>query len=194
MFDLKKNIDSLKNNTIEFIPKVVVSIIIFIVTLTVANWIKSLIIGDNTNNIPPEYSSLKELYQKNSKKIFLYQIAEIVYYLIAAFGIIFAITNLGIQTATIFTILGTFVIAIGLSLQGVIGNIWAGLYISLSDLYKIGDNVKVNETNGTVNSFTLFNTQLIDADGKNQITIPNTMVLNNVLTNFSKFNGINKNI
>jgi len=194
MFDLKKNIDSLKNNTIEFIPKVVVSIIIFIVTLTVANWIKSLIIGDNTNNIPPEYSSLKELNQKKNKKIFLYQIADIVYYLIAAFGVIFAITNLGIQSATIFTILGTFVIAIGLSIQGVIGNIWAGLYISLSDLYKIGDNVKVNETNGTVNSFTLFNTQLIDADGKNQITIPNTMVLNNVLTNFSKFNSINKTI
>jgi len=194
MIDLSKSIDSLKNNTIDFIPKVVVSIIIFIITITVANWIRSVIIGDKTNNIPPEYSSLKELYQKNSKKIFLYQIADIVYYLIAAFGIIFAITNLGIQTATIFTILGTFVIAIGLSLQGVIGNIWAGLYISLSDLYKIGDNVKVNETNGTVNSFTLFNTQLIDADGKNQITIPNTMVLNNVLTNFSKFNGINKNI
>jgi small-conductance mechanosensitive channel len=194
MIDLSKSIDSLKNNTIDFIPKVVVSIIIFIITITVANWIRSVIIGDKTNNIPPEYSSLKELYQKNSKKIFLYQIADIVYYLIAAFGIIFAITNLGIQTATIFTILGTCVIAIGLSLQGVIGNIWAGLYISLSDLYKIGDNVKVNETNGTVNSFTLFNTQLIDADGKNQITIPNTMVLNNVLTNFSKFNGINKNI
>lgn len=194
MIDLSKNIDSLKNNTIDFIPKVVVSIIIYIVTMTVANWIRNIIIGDKTNNIPSEYSSLKELYQKNSKKIFLYQIADIVYYLIAAFGIIFAITNLGIQTATIFTILGTFVIAIGLSLQGVIGNIWAGLYISLSDLYKIGDNVKVNETNGTVNSFTLFNTQLIDSDGKNQITIPNTMVLNNVLTNFSKFNGINKNI
>lgn len=194
MIDLSKNIDSLKNNTIEFIPKIVVSIIIYIVTMTVANWIRNIIIGDKTNNIPSEYSSLKELYQKNSKKIFLYQIADIVYYLIAAFGIIFAITNLGIQTATIFTILGTFVIAIGLSLQGVIGNIWAGLYISLSDLYKIGDNVKVNETNGTVNSFTLFNTQLIDSDGKNQITIPNTMVLNNVLTNFSKFNGINKNI
>ena len=126
-----------------------------------------------------------------SKNLFYSELGEIIYYLIVTFGIIFAITNLGIQIATILTILGTFVIAIGLSLQGVIGNVWAGLYISLSNLYQIGDNIKINETNGIVNSFSLFNTQIIDLKTKAIMTIPNSMIQNNVLTNLSKI--YNKN-
>lgn len=190
MSNMIENLDKIKQDSIEFAPKIVISIIMLITFAIIADWIKNMISGKVSKHIDEENITLKQYYEKRSKKLFYQELGEIVYYLIISFGIIFAIINLGVQTATILTILGTFVVAIGLSIQGSITNVWAGLYISLSELYKIGDRIKINDKEGIVNTFSLFNTQLVDPMNNALMTIPNSMIQSNVLINYNALNNM----
>lgn len=184
-FDLVSGVKSLKQIVIDYAPRLLISILILVVFNHIADWAKNLIIGDNKIIVKSEHS----VHSDDSKNNLLYyHIASMAYYIINFFGLIFALTNLGIQTATILTILGTFIVAIGLSFQNTLSNIWAGLYITFAKLYKIGDLVKVNTTTGIISKFTLFNTTIIDKDLNVPVIIPNLQMQNNFITNFSGVN------
>jgi small-conductance mechanosensitive channel len=179
--------NNIKNGSINFIPKMVVSIIIFIAFAVLANIFKrhfsKLYLDDaiviEENNIKINISNNK------SRNIAYQQISYIVYYLIYVMGIFIALINLGVQTSTILAVLGIFVVGIGLSLQATIANIWAGLYISINKLFSIGDLIEVNKIKGYVQTFSLFNTVIIEKDNRTPIVIPNTMIQTNMLTNYS---------
>jgi small conductance mechanosensitive channel len=171
---------------IVFIPHLIISIIMIIIFYVVANWVRNMISQNILiNNYNSTDNVLSEIEQKRNKKIFFYELGEIAYYLIMIFGIIFSITNLGFQSATILTILGTLIVGVSLSMQSTIGNIWAGLYISLSQLYNIGDRIAINTVSGIVTNFTLFNTVVYDDKTNAEITIPNTIIQNGLLINYS---------
>ncbi len=178
---------NIKNGSINFIPKLVVSIIIFIAFGVLANIFKrqfsKLYLDDaiviEENNVKINISNNK------SRNIAYQQFSHIVYYLIYVVGIFAALINLGIQTSTILAVLGIFVVGIGLSLQATIANIWAGLYISTNRLFSIGDLIEVNKIKGYVQTFSLFNTVIIDKENRTPIVIPNTMIQTNMLTNYS---------
>lgn len=184
---LEDNVEKIKNQGFDTIPKFVISIIILIIFYVVATWLRDIISGKTkVFDITNKNFTLSEIAEKRSKSIFFYEIGEIVFYLIMIFGVVYAISNLGFQIPTAVAILGTFAVGIGLSVQNTIGNIWAGIYISLSHLYEIGDNIGIGTVSGKVVEFTLFNTVVFDEKTKAEITIPNTTIQNGLLTNFSK--------
>lgn len=186
MATIGETFENIKNNLIDFIPHLIMSIIMFIIFYVVANWARDIISKNMLiNNYNSSDNVLSEIEQKRNKKIFFYELGEIAFYLIIIFGVIFSITNLGIQTPTILTILGTFIVGVSLSMQATIGNIWAGLYISLAQIYNIGDRISINTISGIVTNFTLFNTVVYDDKTNAEITIPNTIIQNGLLTNFS---------
>jgi small conductance mechanosensitive channel len=101
-----------------------------------------------------------------------------------------AIVPLGIQPATLLAVFGTTGIAIALSMQGVLTNMVSGVYISVNDLFKLGDTLEVvdssgNHYKGTVTSFNLFNT-IINTDKDTTVTVPNTYIQNNMITIFQE--------
>ena len=164
-----------------------------IIFFTIANLIRDLINGKGfiKKYFNVESNVLTEYEQLRNKNIFFHELGEIAYYLIVCFGIIFAITNLGIQTPTILTILGTLIVGISLSMQGTIGNIWAGLYITIANLFNVGDKIGITLVNGktftgNVVEFTLFNTVIFEEQLNSQMTIPNSTIQNGLLSNFSK--------
>lgn len=197
MSDVFKNITNIsigdsfqkfKNDATEMVPKLIISIIMIILVFTVADWIRNIINGRRVlnNNFFDSNSIFGEFEQQRKKKIIYYQLGEIIYYLIIIFGITFSITNLGFQTPAVLTILGTFIVTIGISMQGLIGNIWAGIYISIIQLYDIGDKISISTVTGTVINYTLFNTVIFDEKTNSEITIPNATIQNGLLTNFSR--------
>jgi small-conductance mechanosensitive channel len=197
MSDVFKNITNIsigdsfqkfKNDATEMVPKLIISIIMIILVFTVADWIRNIINGRRVlnNNFFDSNSIFGEFEQQRKKKIIYYQLGEIIYYLIIIFGITFSITNLGFQTPAVLTILGTFIVTIGISMQGLIGNIWAGIYISIIQLYDIGDKISISTVTGTVINYTLFNTVIFDEKTNSEITIPNTTIQNGLLINFSR--------
>lgn len=90
----------------------------------------------------------------------------------------------GIATTSFIAILGAAGLAIGLALQGSLGNFAGGVLILLFRPYKVGDVINVSGVTGTVQSIEILNTVLSTPDNR-RIIVPNGTAANSILTNFS---------
>lgn len=90
----------------------------------------------------------------------------------------------GIPITTFVTILASCGLAIGLALQGALGNLAGGLMILIFKPFRIGDYVTAGGESGTVEDITVFYTILTTVDNK-RITVPNGNVMNNSVTDYS---------
>ncbi|PHR60117.1 MAG: mechanosensitive ion channel protein MscS [Robiginitomaculum sp.] len=91
-------------------------------------------------------------------------LSSIVKYVITAFVFIAAISKLGVETAQFVAMLGAATLAIGLALQGTLGNVAAGVMLMLFRPYKIGDYVDVAGQEGIVDDISIFTTELASLD------------------------------
>lgn len=98
--------------------------------------------------------------------------------------VLFAVSMLGIEMTAIIGLLAAAGFAIGMALQGFLGNFASGLTILFLRPYKVGDWVKVSDHFGKCTSIQIFNTTLVTPNDKTLI-IPNGQVTDNIITNFS---------
>ena len=92
----------------------------------------------------------------------------------------------GVQATSFVAVLGALTLAIGLSLQGALGNIAAGVMIMLFRPYKMGDYIEIDGQAGTVKDINLFQTILATVDNV-KIIVPNTQAIDGPIKNFSGF-------
>jgi len=112
-------------------------------------------------------------------------IMSIINILLLIVVILAAVKNLGVDTTSFIAILGAAGLAIGLALQGTLGNIGSGVILILFRPFEVGDTISTGGETGTVESISLFNTTLLTPDNK-VILIPNSTVAGGSITNFSK--------
>ena len=91
----------------------------------------------------------------------------------------------GINTASFVAVLAAAGFAVGLALQGSLGNFAAGIIILVFKPYKIGDWVEIKEKFGKISDIQIFNT-IVTTPGMKTLIIPNGEVINGIVTNFSK--------
>ena len=94
---------------------------------------------------------------------------------------------LGIPTTSFITALASCGVAIGLALQGALGNLAGGIMILVFKPFKVGDYITTSATAGTVSNITIMYTVLTTPDNK-IITIPNGTLTNSVIENYSSSN------
>src|SRR6267142_592685 len=83
-----------------------------------------------------------------------------------------------------FQVLGAFVIlGVGIALQGVLGNVIAGLTIIFTKPFRVGEHVEVVGMKGDVHTIELFSTTLLHPD-QSRIIIPNRKIVGEILHNF----------
>ncbi|GAA6166384.1 mechanosensitive ion channel family protein [Sessilibacter corallicola] len=111
-------------------------------------------------------------------------ITNIIYYLILAFVIIAALSQVGIQTASLIAVLGAAGLAVGLALQGSLSNFAAGVMIILFKPCKTGDFIEAGGAMGTISEIGIFATILLTPDNKT-IIVPNSNITGGNITNFS---------
>ena len=111
--------------------------------------------------------------------------AALVRYLIVAIGLIAVLQQLGVQATSVLAVLGAASLAIGLALQGTLGNVAAGVMILLQRPYRVGDKVELNGRQGVVTGVDLFNTKLLDYDG---LTLyqPNGKIFGELIVNITE--------
>lgn len=112
---------------------------------------------------------------------FLHNFIETVLYVIL---IISLVNLLGIPMASIITVLASCGVAIGLAMQGALGNIAGGLMLLFFHPFKAGDYIKASDVEGTVAGISLVYTELLSVDHK-RITIPNGSLMNANVVNYS---------
>jgi small conductance mechanosensitive channel len=100
------------------------------------------------------------------------------------FVVIAALSQLGIDTTSLVALLGAAGLAIGLSLQGSLGNFAAGVMLIVFKPFQKGHFVEVAGTTGSVDSISIFTTVLTTPDNK-EVIVPNGSIIANNITNFS---------
>jgi len=110
--------------------------------------------------------------------------ASIVRYTLMAFVVVAVLDRFGVQTTQIIAVLGAATLAIGLSLQGTLSNVAAGVMLILFRPYRIGDFVELAGRRGVVRDVNIFITELSTPDNV-KIVLPNGQCWGAPIMNFS---------
>jgi len=108
----------------------------------------------------------------------------VIRYAIIAFVVIAVLQKFGVQTTSLVAALGAGALAIGLALQGTLGNVAAGIMIAFMRPYRIGDFVEINGQEGEVVDLDLFFTQLATLDDR-RIYVPNSQAVSDPIVNYT---------
>ena len=91
---------------------------------------------------------------------------------------------LGFETTTLITMLGAMAFAVGMALQGSLGNFAGGVLLLVFKPFKAGDFIEAQGHTGKVVALQIFQTILRTSDNK-QVVIPNGDLSNGTIVNYS---------
>lgn len=91
---------------------------------------------------------------------------------------------LDIPIASLVAVFSVVGVAVSLSVQGILSNLFSGLIILLTRPFKVGDFVKIGETSGTVQRIGMFHSVLLTVDGKDAF-VPNSSITAANIENYS---------
>jgi small conductance mechanosensitive channel len=103
---------------------------------------------------------------------------------ILAFTLIAVLSKLGVQTTSFVAVLGAAGLAVGLALQGSLGNFASGVLLLIFRPFKKGEYVEAAGTAGVIQEIGIFVTTLFTPDNK-KVIIPNSQITGGVITNYS---------
>jgi small conductance mechanosensitive channel len=93
--------------------------------------------------------------------------------------------QVGIETTSFIAVFSAMAFAVGLALQGSLGNFASGVLILLFRPYKVGDLITANGLSGRVTEIQIFNTILLTPQGK-KIIIPNGKMTEGAIENIGE--------
>jgi small conductance mechanosensitive channel len=99
--------------------------------------------------------------------------------------VIMALQNIGVQLLPLIAGLGVAGAAVALAMQGVLGNVAAGLNIIFSKPFRVGDYVAIAGVHGEVLDIRLSTTTLGHAD-LSRVVIPNRKIVGEILHNYGR--------
>ncbi len=89
---------------------------------------------------------------------------------------------IGVQTASIGSIIASISVAIGLAVQGSLSNFAGGLVILVTRPFKVGDFIQAQGVEGKVEDIRMFYTHLATTDNK-VVLVPNGILSSGVIVN-----------
>ncbi len=113
-------------------------------------------------------------------------VVSLAYFAIMAFTGIAVIERFGVQTAGLVAMLGAAGFAIGMALQGTLGNFASGVMILLFRPFKAGDVIEAAGVKGKVVEIQIFSTTIATPDNV-RIIVPNGSLYGGTIKNFSGY-------
>jgi small conductance mechanosensitive channel len=154
---------------IVFGPRLVVAILIMTAGIFAARWISR-----------PADNLLERMHVDLAVRQLL---TRIVYALVLLLFIIMALQNLGVELLPLIAGLGIAGAGIALAMQGVLGNLVAGLTIIFTRPFRIGEYISIVGEEGEVVDIGLFSTVLTHPD-RSRVVLPNRKIVGEVLHNY----------
>ncbi|WP_339633712.1 mechanosensitive ion channel family protein [Bizionia echini] len=119
-------------------------------------------------------------YEESLKKFLLNLMSALLKVLL----VITLLGTLGVPTTSFAAVIAAAGLAIGLALQGSLGNFAGGVLLMIFKPIKIGDFIEAQGESGTVKEIEIFTTKLNTTDNK-EIIIPNGALSNGNIVNYS---------
>ncbi len=120
-------------------------------------------------------------------------IVRVIKLLIIAFVGIMAIGQMGIQITPLIAGLGVIGVGASLAMQGLLGNLVAGLTIIFTKPFTIGEYIELLGVYGQVTDIALFSTTLLHAD-MSHVIVPNRKVVGEILHNYGKIRQLDMSV
>lgn len=157
--------------SIAYGPKVLTAILIMVVGVFVARWVAGLFQRwlEKMQLEPPVKELLLRLVRLGVLLLFL----------------LLALQNLDVQLLPLLAGLGVAGAGIAFAMQGVLGNLFAGLTIIFTKPFRVGEYVSMVGVEGRVESIELFNTKLSHPD-LSKVVVPNRKIVGEILHNYGK--------
>jgi len=144
--DITKYQDIVITWAISFVPKIILAGTVLFIGLFVAKKVNVLI-----------YKTLEKAGLEKEILDFLHSLIDILLKIVV---VLIAASIVGVKMTALIGLLAAAGFAIGLALQGFLGNFAAGLTILFFRPYRIGDWVNVSDHFGKVKNIQIFNTTL----------------------------------
>lgn len=109
-----------------------------------------------------------------------------VHWIIVLSGFLVVLNVLGIDIATIITLVVIVAIVVGLIVQGTLKDISSGAILALFQTYEVGDVIRIGDRDGTVIDFRFINTLIQDLQSTTLVTVPNNIIQKSIVINFSR--------
>jgi small conductance mechanosensitive channel len=155
----------------KFGPKILAALVVLVVGFIIARWLgKALLAGLNKRDMEPPMRML------------LVRLAKLV---VLFFTLLIAVQNLGVDIVALVGVLGVAGVGVGLAMQGVLGNLVAGLTIIFVRKFRVGEYIELNNVHGQVDTIELFSTTLIHPD-HSRVIIPNRKIVGEIIHNYGK--------
>jgi small conductance mechanosensitive channel len=164
---------------INYGPKLVSALLIFVIGITIINWTSKL--------------AAKSLKRRNVDASLQSFLASMVSVALKVLLLITVAGMMGIETTSFVAIIGALGLAVGLALQGSLANFAGGVLILVFKPFKSGDLIESNGQTGVVQEIQIFNTILLTPENKTVI-LANGAVSNNTITNYSKHGNLRVDI
>ncbi|WP_179344259.1 mechanosensitive ion channel family protein [Winogradskyella ursingii] len=177
--ETQKWIDAGYNLIIEFAPKVLAAITIWIV----GSWLINILIRGVRK-------AMNKANYDESLKTFLLNLLKWTFKVVL---ILVVLGTVGIETTSFAAVIAATGLAIGLALQGSLANFAGGVLILIIKPFKIGDFIKAQGVEGTVKEISIFNTKL-NTFGNQLAIIPNGKLSNDNIINFTGENIRRENL
>lgn len=101
-------------------------------------------------------------------------------------SVMIALSILGVSGTGLLAVASAFTVAIGLSLQDVMKNFFAGIYLLLERPFKVGDRIVVKDVSGEVQGIDI-RTTLVKNMRNELVLVPNATIFTEILRNDTHF-------
>ncbi len=156
---------------IKFGPKVVVAILILVAGFYAARWVGAVF-----------NRWLGKLQLEPPVRLLFVRVSRL---LVVGLFLIMALQNLGVDLLPLIAGLGVAGAGIALAMQGVLGNLAAGLTIIFTRPFRVGEYVSMVGVQGRVEAVDLFTTTLSHADAS-VVIVPNRKIVGEILHNYGQ--------
>ncbi len=117
-------------------------------------------------------------------------IVRVVRLIVMVFVLVMVLDKFGVPVVTLVAGLSVAGVGVGLAMQGVLKNLFAGLTIIFTKPYRVGEYVEILGVYGQVQTIELFSTVLLHTD-MSKVVIPNHKIIGEILHNYGNIRQLN---
>ena len=178
-----QTVDRIKNTVIDFLTaygfNIVGALIILAIGIIIAWWVgRALKKWLESKHVEPPITMLAV------------RAVRILVFLVA---LLQALQELKVPIGPALAGIGVAGVGVGLALQGVLGNLVAGLTIIFTKPFRVGEWIEIAGVSGQVKTIELFSTTLLHTD-LSRVVIPNRKIIGEILHNYGNIRQLDLSV
>jgi len=178
-----QTIDQIKTKVIDFLTdygfQIVGALIILVIGVMIAWWLGR---------------ALKNWLEKKNVEPPLCMLAtRLVRLLVFGLTLVVALDKCGVPIAPMIAGISVAGVGIGLAMQGVLGNLVAGLTIIFTKPFRVGEYIEIAGVEGQVKTIELFCTTLLHPD-QSRVVVPNRKIVGEILHNYGQIRQLDMSV